>query len=45
MEVLSKLQRRDPGAANAPAPDKIAEAKVLRKRDHEYKVEKSDEKK
>ena len=35
-EVLSKLQRRNPEDPNAPLPDKIIEAKVLRKRDHEY---------
>lgn len=34
LDVLSKLQRRDPGDAT-PA-DKIVEAKVLRKRDHKY---------
>ncbi len=37
MDVLSKLQRRDPGDAEAPRADKIIEAKVLRKRPHEYK--------
>jgi len=36
IEVLSRLQRRDPDAPNPPKPDKILEAKVLRKRDHEY---------
>ncbi len=36
MDVLAKLQRRDPGAPNAPKPDRIVEAKVLRKRDHAY---------
>lgn len=36
IEVLAKLQRRDPDALNAPKPDKILEAKVIRKRDHEY---------
>ncbi|MDY0166318.1 MAG: peptidylprolyl isomerase [Thermoguttaceae bacterium] len=36
MDVLAKLQRRDPGAANPPEPDRILEAKVLRKRDHAY---------
>ena len=36
-DVLSKLQRRDPSQPGQPAPDKIIEAKVLRKRDHEYK--------
>src|SRR5262249_42783381 len=32
MDVLAKLQRRDPQAANPPEPDKIVKAKVLRKR-------------
>ncbi len=36
MEVLARLQRRDPTAADPPEPDRIVEAKVLRKRDHEY---------
>ena len=36
IEVLSKLQRRNPEAPNPPEPDKIVEAKVLRKRDHQY---------
>jgi cyclophilin family peptidyl-prolyl cis-trans isomerase len=36
MDVLAKLQRRDPGDPEAPRPDKIIEAKVLRKRPHEY---------
>ena len=44
MDVLAKLQRRDPQAANPPQPDKIVKAEVLRKRpNHEYvptKVEK-----
>jgi cyclophilin family peptidyl-prolyl cis-trans isomerase len=35
-DVLSKLQRRNPGAAG-PAPDKIVKAEVVRKREHEYK--------
>ena len=30
MDVLAKLQRRDPGDPEAPRPDKIIEAKVLR---------------
>ncbi len=38
MDVLAKIQRRDPGATPPlPTPDKIIEAKVLRKRPHEYK--------
>lgn len=36
IDVLAKLQRRDPGAANPPEPDRILEATVLRKRDHAY---------
>ncbi len=37
MEVLSKLQRRDPDDLGAkPEPDKIVKAEVIRKRDHEY---------
>jgi cyclophilin family peptidyl-prolyl cis-trans isomerase len=43
-EILSKLQRRDPTAPNPPEADKILEAKVLRKRDHEYKVVKKEDK-
>jgi cyclophilin family peptidyl-prolyl cis-trans isomerase len=40
MDVLSKLQRRDPQAANPPEPDKIVKAEVLRKRDHAYQPNK-----
>jgi cyclophilin family peptidyl-prolyl cis-trans isomerase len=36
MDLLHKLQRRDPDKAGQPEPDKILEAKVLRKRDHDY---------
>jgi cyclophilin family peptidyl-prolyl cis-trans isomerase len=36
VDVLAKLQRRDPQAPNPPAPDKIVKAEVLRKRDHAY---------
>ncbi len=36
MDVLAKLQRRDPEDQEAPRPDKIIEAKVLRKRAHDY---------
>ena len=39
-KVLSKLQRRDPEAADQPPPDKIVEAKVLRKRNHPYEPKK-----
>jgi cyclophilin family peptidyl-prolyl cis-trans isomerase len=35
-EVLSKIQRRDPEQPAPPTPDRILEAKVLRKRDHKY---------
>jgi cyclophilin family peptidyl-prolyl cis-trans isomerase len=42
MDVLPKLRRRDPGNPNAPAPDKIIEAKVLRKRSHPYEPKKVD---
>jgi len=38
-DVLSKLQRRDPEQPDLPNPDQIIEAKVLRKRSHEYKPE------
>jgi cyclophilin family peptidyl-prolyl cis-trans isomerase len=38
MDVLAKLQRRDPNAGGKlPVPDTILKAEVLRKRDHEYK--------
>ncbi|MBN1590174.1 MAG: peptidylprolyl isomerase [Pirellulales bacterium] len=42
MDVLAKLQRRDPSSPRAAStlPDKILEAKVLRKRPHEYLAEK-----
>jgi cyclophilin family peptidyl-prolyl cis-trans isomerase len=40
-DVLAKIQRRDPNAkGDIPDPDKIIEAKVLRKRPHEYVVKK-----
>jgi len=41
MEVLAKLQRVDPQASGSkPDPDKIVEAKVIRKREHDYKPNK-----
>jgi cyclophilin family peptidyl-prolyl cis-trans isomerase len=40
MEVLAKLQRRDPEKPEGPGPDKILEAKVLRKRNHPYEPKK-----
>jgi cyclophilin family peptidyl-prolyl cis-trans isomerase len=43
MDVLAKLQARDPGDKEAPRPDKILEAKVIRKRAHEYKPQKMPE--
>ncbi len=36
MDVLAKLQQRDPADAEAPRPDKIIEAKLLRARPHVY---------
>ncbi|MDH3717322.1 MAG: peptidylprolyl isomerase [Planctomycetota bacterium] len=36
MDVLPKLQRRNPDDPHAPPPDKIIEAVIVRKRDHEY---------
>ncbi len=43
MEVLAKIERRDPEDPNSPDPDKILEAKVLRKRDHKYEPKKTGE--
>ncbi len=37
MDVLAKLQKRDPTGNDPAEPDKIITATVLRKRDHEYK--------
>ncbi len=39
-EVLAKIQRRDPTQPDLPTPDKIIEAKVLRKRPHAYEPQK-----
>lgn len=36
MDVLSKLHRRNPDDKEASRPDKIIEAKVVRKRQHKY---------
>jgi hypothetical protein len=36
LDVLGKLQRRDPEDPDALEPDKIPQAKVLRKRNHPY---------
>jgi cyclophilin family peptidyl-prolyl cis-trans isomerase len=40
MDVLSKLQRRDPQGMTQAAPDSIIKAEVLRKRDHAYQPHK-----
>lgn len=40
MDVVNELQVRSPQGAGEPDADKIIEAKVLRKRDHEYKAAK-----
>jgi cyclophilin family peptidyl-prolyl cis-trans isomerase len=39
-DVLAKIQRRDPSDPEAPRPDKIVEAKVIRKRPHPYAPQK-----
>jgi cyclophilin family peptidyl-prolyl cis-trans isomerase len=36
MDVLPKLQRRDPQGTTTGAPDLIVKAEVVRKRDHAY---------
>jgi cyclophilin family peptidyl-prolyl cis-trans isomerase len=41
MDVLAKIQRRDPEKQDQPDGDKIVEAKVLRKRAHDYTVKKT----
>ncbi|HET6883348.1 MAG TPA: peptidylprolyl isomerase, partial [Pirellulales bacterium] len=43
MDVLARIQRIDPDKSEGAKPDKIEEAKVLRKRDHEYVPKKSGE--
>jgi cyclophilin family peptidyl-prolyl cis-trans isomerase len=43
MDVLAKLQRRDPEKDTEVRPDKILDAKVIRKRPHEYKPKKMPE--
>lgn len=42
-DTLAKLQRRDPSQPDQPKPDKIIEATVLRKRDHNYEPVKGPE--
>ena len=43
-DVLAKIARIDPQSPEQqPKPDKIVEAKVLRKRPHEYVVKKTGE--
>ena len=44
IDVLAKLHRRDPDKQSSIEPDKILEAKVLRKRSHEYQPKKTGEK-
>ncbi|RCS40805.1 peptidylprolyl isomerase [Bremerella cremea] len=39
-EVLPKMTRRDPEAVDAPQPDRILKAEVIRKRDHKYEPHK-----
>ena len=41
MDVLAKIQRRDPEKPAPPEPDRVLEAKILRKRDHPYEPEKT----
>ncbi|NLX94993.1 MAG: peptidylprolyl isomerase [Rhodopirellula sp.] len=41
MGVLGEIQRHDPEDPNSPDPDKILEAKVVRKREHQYEVKKT----
>jgi cyclophilin family peptidyl-prolyl cis-trans isomerase len=43
MDVLAKIQRRDPNDKEGPRPDMIVEARVIRKRPHEYKPQKMPE--
>jgi cyclophilin family peptidyl-prolyl cis-trans isomerase len=40
MDVLAKIQRRDPEKPEQPRPDKILDAKIIRKRPHDYRPEK-----
>ena len=42
MKTVRSLQHREPTAEDAPPPDKILKAEVLRKRDHEYLPRKVD---
>ncbi|MCC9606041.1 peptidylprolyl isomerase [Blastopirellula sp. JC732] len=37
MDVVTDIQRRDPEDLNAPTPEKIIKAEVIRDRGHEYK--------
>jgi cyclophilin family peptidyl-prolyl cis-trans isomerase len=43
MDVLAKLQRRNPDDKEAPRGDRIIEARVLRKRQHDYAPKKMPE--
>ncbi|WP_233216466.1 peptidylprolyl isomerase [Blastopirellula marina] len=40
MDVLPKITRRDPEAVDAPQPDRILKAEVIRKRNHKYEPHK-----
>jgi hypothetical protein len=40
MDVLARIQRRDPEKQDQPDPDRILQAKVLRKRNHPYEPKK-----
>jgi len=41
MDVLSKLQRRDPSGTSSLEPDRILKAEVISKRDHPYEPTKT----
>jgi cyclophilin family peptidyl-prolyl cis-trans isomerase len=44
LDVVENIQRINPGRSGGVSPDKIVKAEVVRKRDHEYKPNKSSEK-
>jgi cyclophilin family peptidyl-prolyl cis-trans isomerase len=44
LDVLENIQRINPGRSGGVSPDKIVKAEVARKRDHEYKPNKSSNK-
>lgn len=43
MDVLAKIRRRSPDAPDAPPPDRILKAEVVRKRPHPYQPKKVEE--